>query len=174
MKLNLKELLGDNYRDGMSIEDVLGMEVDVPDGDGNTKKRLDEVSKESAARKKELRSKDVTIEELTKQVNALTRENTIGKRTGIFAGMGYGTEQAAAAATATATLSEEDFEAFVGAQREMFKAQHANDQRKMDDPAPGKPGNGSTLTREVLNGMSIDQMQAAFESDQKGFMDATS
>ena len=174
MKLNLKELLGDNYRDGMTIEDVLGMDVDVPDGDGNTKKRLDEVSKESAARKKELRSKDATIEELTETVNALKRENTIGKRTGIFAEMGYGTEQAAAAAEATATLSEEDFEAFVGAQREVFKAQKANNQRKMDDPAPSKPGSGNELTSAMLANMSLDQMQSAYESDPKGFMAATS
>ena len=57
---DLKSLLGDKYKDGMTIEDILALDVDEPKADtsayDNLKKRFDEVASEAAGYKKQLRA----------------------------------------------------------------------------------------------------------------------
>ena len=57
---DLKSLLGDKYKEGMTIEDILALEVEEPKADtsayDNLKKRFDEVASEAAGYKKQLRA----------------------------------------------------------------------------------------------------------------------
>ena len=54
---DLKELLGDKYKEGMTIEDIMSLEVEEPKADtsayDNLKKRFDEVASEAANYKKQ-------------------------------------------------------------------------------------------------------------------------
>ena len=57
---DLKALLGDKYTEGMTIEDLLALEVDEPKTNTaayeSLKKRFDEVASEAAGYKKQLRA----------------------------------------------------------------------------------------------------------------------
>ncbi len=56
---DLKSLLGDKYKEGMTIEEVMKLEVDMPKNDTayeNLKRRFDEVASEAANFKKQLRA----------------------------------------------------------------------------------------------------------------------
>ena len=57
---DLKTLLGDKYQEGMTIEELMELEVEEPKPDTaayeNLKKRFDEVASEAASYKKQIRA----------------------------------------------------------------------------------------------------------------------
>lgn len=57
---DLKSLLGDKYKEGMTVEEVMNLDVEMPKPDNsaydNLKKRFDEVASEAANFKKQLRA----------------------------------------------------------------------------------------------------------------------
>ena len=57
---DLKALLGDKYQEGMTIEELMELEVEEPKADtsayDNLKKRFDEVASEAASYKKQIRA----------------------------------------------------------------------------------------------------------------------
>ena len=97
---DLKSLLGDKYTEGMTIEDVLALDVEAPKADtteyDKLKKRFDEVASELASSKKQLRANMTEAEQkaladaelleaVTLQVDesTLTGEPVCGKTTNI-------------------------------------------------------------------------------------------
>ena len=57
---DLKTLLGDKYKEGMTLDEILGVEIEAPKADttayDNLKKRFDEVASEAANYKNQLRA----------------------------------------------------------------------------------------------------------------------
>jgi hypothetical protein len=118
--MNLKELLGDKYKDGMTIEEIIALDVEEPkvskvEDDAEfikLKESLTSSNKEAAELKRQLQSKMTEQEKaetmaaekqaaIETELAELRRVNTISDNTAKFTGLGYKLEDAKAIAIAT-------------------------------------------------------------------------
>ena len=132
---DLKSLLGDKYTEGMTIEDVLSLEVEEPKADtsayDNLKKRFDEVASEAAGYKKQLRANMTEAEqkaaadaeklaEIVAERDKLKAEKAIAENAKGLVAIGY--DEALATEVATA-LHNGDAATVIKAQAKFVDAQ---------------------------------------------------
>ena len=166
---DLKSLLGDKYKDGMTIEDILALDVDEPKADtsayDNLKKRFDEVASEAAGYKKQLRANMSEAEkkaaedaekyaEIVAERDKLKAEKAIAENAKGLVAIGY--DDALATEVATA-LYNGDAATVIKAQAKFVDAQKkavlANAVK--DTPVPPAGGeSGTVMTKDKLRSMS--------------------
>ena len=176
---DLKSLLGDKYTDGMTIEDILALEVEEPKADtsayDNLKKRLDEVMSEAAGYKKQLRSNMTEAEqkaaadaekyaEIVAERDKLKAEKAIAENAKGLVAIGYDETLATEVATA---LHNGDAATVIKAQAKFVDAQKkavlADAVKETPVPPAGGDG-GNVVTKEKLKAMSPAER---FEFSQK-------
>lgn len=165
--MELKELLGSAYKEGMTVEEIELALADIvlPSSDEETQKlrnALTKANSEAAKLKKELRSKtsdqemkelesQSQLEELKEKYDALLKETTLAKNKANLIALGY--EEKLAEDTAKAMLDGDTSKLF--ANQKKFK--DAIEKQVKDDLMKGTPeptgGNGNTkLTKDdILN-----------------------
>ena len=176
---DLKSLLGDKYTEGMTIEDILALDVEAPKADtaayDNLKKRLDEVASEAAGYKKHFRANMSEAEqkaladaeekkELQEKVAKLESEKAIAENAKGLVAIGYdealATEVATALHNGDAATVIKAHAKFVDAQKKAVLADAVK-----ETPVPPAGGDGGTvMTKEKLRALSP---AARFEFSQK-------
>ena len=166
---DLKTLLGDKYQEGMTIEELMELEVEEPKADtsayDNLKKRFDEVASEAASYKKQIRATmseaeqkaAQDAEELAKVLEEnkqLKSEKAIAENAKGLVAIGYDETLANEVATA---LFNGDAATVIKAQAKFVDAQKKSvlaDAVK-ETPVPPAAGEGGiTMTKENLRKMS--------------------
>ena len=176
---DLKSLLGDKYKEGMTIEEIMALEVEEPKADttayDNLKKRFDEVASEAAGYKKQLRANMTEAEQkaqveaeekatLLKELEELRAANKIAENAKGLVAIGYDEKLATEVATA---LYKGDAETVIKAQAKFVDAQKKAviaDAVKNTPVPPAGDNGGSTITKETLRSMSPAQI---YEFSQK-------
>ena len=158
---DLRSLLGDDYKEGMTLEDINKaleakelVEKSVMDG-FVPKTLLDKASSEAADYKKRWKATQTAQEQtaiedkerteaLETQVASLKRENQLTKFQGEYLGMGYKPEDAAKIATAMADGDTETvFSLTKQHQESIKKTVEAELMKNMGTPPAGQGGSGS-------------------------------
>ena len=165
---DLKSLLGDKYKEGMSLEDLLALEVEAPKADLTgmiSKEHFDKVASEAASYKKQLRAtmseaEAKAAEEAEKYAaivaerDKLKAEKAVAENAKGLVAIGYSEEVATEVATA---LFEGDFATVIKAQAkfvdEQRKAAVAESVKQMPVP-PAAGESGSVMTKEKLREMT--------------------
>ena len=175
---DLKSLLGDKYKDGMTIEDILALDVDEPKADtsayDNLKKRFDEVASEAAGYKKQLRANMSEAEkkaaedaekyaEIVAERDKLKAEKAIAENAKGLVAIGYDDALATEVATAlyngdSATVIKAQAK-FVDAQKKAVLADAVKD---TPVPPAGNEG-GKTLTKAEFVKMSLNEQMEVYE-----------
>lgn len=166
---DLKSLLGDKYKDGMTIEDILTLEVEEPKADtaayDNLKKRFDEVASEAAGYKKQLRANMSEAEqkaaadaekyaEIVAERDQLKAEKAIAENAKGLVAIGY--DEALATEVATA-LHKGDAATVIKAQAKFVDAQKKAvlaDAVKATPVPPAGGDGGNVVTKDKLKAMS--------------------
>ena len=175
---NLKSLLGDKYTEGMTIEDILSLEVEEPKADtsayDNLKKRLDEVMSEAAGYKKQIRANMTEAEqkaaadaekyaEIVAERDQLKQEKAIAENAKGLVAIGYDEKLATEVATA---LYNGDAKTVIAAQAKFVDAQKkavlAEDVKSTPVP-PVDNGGEKALTKDEFKKMSLDEQMAVYE-----------
>ena len=169
--MNVKDLLGDAYTEGMSAEDMItALEgITLPTDDSaeidRLKTALSKSNTEAANYKKQLKEKMSAeeikakedaerIEELTKERDALLREKTVAGHKAKYISLGY--DESLANDTAEA-LANGEFEKVFANQKKHTEAVEKKIRAEVLKTTP-KPegGTGSeTITKEIFSKMSI-------------------
>lgn len=160
--MDIKALLGESYKEGMTVEELTAAleAVEVPE-DKQLKDSITRLSRENAEKKRENRTQATAIEELQSQLSALQRENAISKHTASFLDMGYDREAALASATALAdgdipTLMEQQGKFLQGYQAKV----KAELMKRTPAPVPDAPGyQPGDMTREAFSRLTLAQKQ---------------
>lgn len=166
---DLKSLLGDKYKEGMTIEEIMALEVEEPKADtsayDNLKKRFDEVASEAAGYKKQLRANMTEAEqkaaadaeklaEIVAERDQLKQEKAIAENAKGLVAIGYDEKLATEVATA---LYNGDANTVIKAQAKFVDAQKkailAEAVRETPVPPAGDNG-GSVITKEKFRAMS--------------------
>ena len=175
---DLKTLLGDKYTEGMTIEELMELEVEVPKPDTsayeNLKKRLDEVASEAANYKKQLRANMSEAEkkaaedaekyaEIVAERDRLKAEKAIAEYEKGLVAIGYDEKLATEVATA---LHNGDAITVIKAQAKFVDAQKkavlADAVKESPVPPAGNEG-GKTLTKAEFAKMSLNEQMEVFE-----------
>ena len=175
---DLKSLLGDKYKEGMTIEEIMALEVEEPKADttayDNLKKRLDEVMSEAAGYKKQLRSNMSEAEqkaaadaekyaEIVAERDQLKAEKAMAEYAKGLVAIGY--DEALATEVATA-LHNGDAETVIKAQAKFVDAQKkavlAEAVKETPVPPAGNEG-GKTLTKTEFAKMSLNEQMEVYE-----------
>ncbi len=170
---DLKSLLGDKYKEGMTIEEVMSLDVEMPKPDNsaydNLKKRFDEVASEAANFKKQLRANmseaeqkaAADAEELAKIVaerDQLKQEKAIAENAKGLVAIGYDESLATEVATA---LYNGDAATVIKAQAKFVDAQKkavlADAVKETPAPPASWNDNDAIMTKEKLREMSPAQ-----------------
>ena len=177
---DLKSLLGDKYTDGMTIEDILALEVEEPKADtsayDNLKKRFDEVMSEAAGYKKQIRANMTEAElkaqadaeekaALVKELEELRAANKIAENAKGLVAIGYDEKLATEVATA---LYNGDAETVIKAQAKFVDAQKKavlSDAVKQTPIPPVDNGGGKTLTKAEFSKMSLNEQMEVYEKN---------
>lgn len=175
---DLKSLLGDKYKEGMTIEEIMSLDVETPKADtsayDNLKKRFDEVASEAANYKKQLRANmseaeqkaAADAEELAKIVaerDQLKQEKIIAENAKGLVAIGYDETLATEVATA---LYNGDAATVIKAQAKFVDAQKKAVLAEAVKETPVPPVNnegGKTLTRAEFSKMSLDEQMEVYE-----------
>ena len=167
--VDLKSLLGDKYTEGMTIEDLLALEVEEPKADTaayeSLKKRFDEVASEAAGYKKQLRAHMSEVEqkaaeeaekfaEIVAERDKLKAEKAIAENAKGLIAIGYDEKLATEVATALLTGDTETVikaqAKFVDAQKKAVLAEAVK-----NTPIPPAAGEGGVgMTKEALRKLS--------------------
>lgn len=165
---DLKSLLGDKYTEGMTIEDVLSLEVDEPQIDMSkfvSKELYDKAASDTANYKKQLRANMSEAEqkaaadaekyaEIVAERDKLKEEKAIAENAKGLVAIGYDETLATEVATA---LYKGDAETVIKAQAKFVDAQKkavlAAAVKETPVPPAGGDG-GSEVTKEKLRAMS--------------------
>lgn len=171
--MNLKEVLGDAYKEGMTFEEIESALKDVTIPEDNSaelerlKAALSKSNSEAAGYKKQLREK-MTVDEQEKQkereereelqnkYDKLLRESVISKNKAKLIALGY--EEALADETAEAMADGDSEKVFANQQKHLasFEKKIRADALK-DTPKPTPDGDGKTMTLEKLR--KLDPME---------------
>ena len=173
---DLKSLLGDKYKEGMTIEDIMSLEVETDNSAyDNLKKRLDEVASEAANYKKQLRANMSEAEqkaaadaekyaEIVAERDKLKAEKAIAEYAKGLVAIGYDDSLATEVATA---LHNGDAATVIKAQAKFVDAQKKAvlaDAVKETPVPPAGGESGTVMTKEKLKAMSP---AARYEFSQK-------
>lgn len=167
---DLKSLLGDKYTEGMTIEELLGVDIEVPKADtteyDKLKKRLDEVASEAARYKKEARATMSEAEQkaladaeelakIVKERDELLADKKIAENEKSLLAIGYDEKLAAEVAKA---LYSGDSATVIAATAKFVEIQKKEADAKAVKDTPVPPvdnGNGVVMTKEKLQSMSV-------------------
>ena len=175
---DLKALLGDKYKEGMTIEELMALEVEEPKPDttayDNLKKRFDEVASEAAGYKKQLRASMSEAEQkaladaeemksLKEEVAQLREEKSIAENSKGLVAIGYDEKTANEVATA---FLKGDFATVLKAQTAFVDAQKkaviAEAVKGTPEPPSGN-GGANVLTKEQFKKMNINEQLEVYE-----------
>ena len=166
---DLKTLLGDQYKEGMTLEEIMNLEVEMPKPDtsayDNLKKRFDEVASEAANYKKQLRANMTEAEQkaaadaekyanMEAELEKLKADNAIAENAKGLVAIGY--EESVANEVASA-LFHGDAKAVIQAQGKFVEAQKKAVLAEALKNTPVPPAAGATgteMTKEHLRKMS--------------------
>ena len=174
---DLKTLLGDKYKEGMTIEELMALEVEEPKPDttayDNLKKRFDEVASEAAGYKKQLRANMSEAEQkaladaealkaLQDEVAQLREEKSIAENSKGLVAIGYDEKTANEVATA---FLKGDFTTVIKAQTAFVDAQKkaviAEAVKTTPEPPAGNDA-AKTLTKEQFRKMSLSEQMKVY------------
>ena len=174
---DLKSLLGDKYTEGMTIEDILSLEVEEPQIDMSkfvSKELYDKAASDTANYKKQLRANMSEAEqkaaadaeklaEIVAERDQLKQEKAIAENAKGLVAIGYDEKTATEVATA---LYNGDAKAVINAQAKFVDAQKkavlAEDVKATPIP-PVDNGGSKTLTKAEFSKMSLDEQMAVYE-----------
>ena len=165
---DLKSLLGDKYKEGMTIEDILSLEVEEPQIDMSkfvSKELYDKAASDTANYKKQLRANMSEAEqkaaadaekyaEIVAERDKLKAEKAIAEYAKCLVAIGYDDNIATEVATA---LHNGDAETVIKAQAKFVDAQKKSvlAEAVKETPVPPAGGESSTaMTKEKLRAMS--------------------
>lgn len=174
---DLKSLLGDKYTEGMTIEDILSLEVEEPPIDMSkfvSKELYDKAASDTANYKKQLRANMSEAEqkaaadaeklaEIMAERDQLKQEKAIAENAKGLVAIGYDEKLATEVATA---LYKGDAETVIKAQAKFVDAQK---KAVLADAVKGTPeppidnNSGKTLTKEEFSKMSLAEQMAVYE-----------
>lgn len=168
--MNLKEVLGDAYKDGMTFEEVeTALEsVTIPEDNsaeiGRLKNALSKSNSEAAGYKKQLREKmtedeqkkqkeQEEREELQNKYDKLLRESVIAKNKAKLVALGY--EEALADETAEAMADGDSDKVFANQQKHLASFEKkVRAEALKDTPKPTPDGDSKTMTLEKFRKLS--------------------
>ena len=170
--MNIKEILKDKYKDGMTSEEILkALEtVELEDSTkelDKVKKALDNATSEAANYKKQLRDKltdeerakaeqDQQLQELKNQLDVLQREKALAEHKAQYVGLGYDEQLAESSAKA---LIENDFTTLFSNQKSFLEAYNKKVEADLlkGTPRPSSNGNPQTVTQEQFDNFTYKQ-----------------
>lgn len=172
---DLKSLLGDKYTEGMTIEDILALEVEEPQIDMSkfvSKELYDRAASDTANYKKQLRANMSEAEQkaaadaeryanLEEELKQLKADKAIAENAKGLVAIGYDEKLATEVATA---LYNGDAETVIRAQAKFVDAQKKSvlaDAVK-NTPVPPAGDGGKTLTKEEFSKMSLDEQMKVY------------
>lgn len=168
--MNLKEVLGDAYKDGMTFEEVeTALEsVTIPEDNSaeieRLKNALSKSNSEAAGYKKQLREKmtedeqkkqkeQEEREELQNKYDKLLRESVIAKNKAKLVALGY--EEALADETAEAMADGDSDKVFANQQKHLASFEKkVRAEALKDTPKPTPDGDSKTMTLEKFRKLS--------------------
>jgi hypothetical protein len=171
--MNIKDLLGDAYKEGMSVEDIEKAlkDIDLPTDNSaeidRLKTALSKSNSEAADYKKQLREKlsaeelkakedAEKWEEIVKERDALLREKTIATHKAKFLSIGY--DENLATETAEAMANGELDKVFTNQKKHLDAVEKKIRADVLKDTPKPEGGNGSeTITKEKLRGMTAGE-----------------
>ena len=174
---DLKSLLGDKYKEGMTIEDILSLEVEEPQIDMSkfvSKELYDKAASDTANYKKQLRANMSEAEqkaaadaeklaEIVAERDQLKQEKAIAENAKGLVAIGYDEKLATEVATA---LYNGDTDTVIKAQAKFVDAQKKAVLAEAVKETPVPPvdnGDGKTLTKAEFSKMSLAEQMAVFE-----------
>lgn len=167
----IKDLLGDSYKEGMTVEDIekalAGIELPTDNSAeiDRLKNALSKSNSEAAEYKKQLREKmsaeevkakedAETIEELKKERDALLREKTIASHKAKYLALGY--DEKLATETAEAMVSGELDKVFANQKKHIETVEKKIRADVLKETPSPEGGKGSdTMTKEKFSKMDI-------------------
>ena len=168
--MNIKDLLKDAYKEGMSVEDIekalegIEMPTDNSAEIDRLKAALSKSNSEAADYKKQLREKMSAEElktkedaekwdELIKERDALLREKTLAGHKVKYLALGY--DEKLATETAEAMVSGDLDKVFANQEKHLKSVEKKIREDVLKDTPKPEGGNGSdTMTKEKLRGMT--------------------
>lgn len=147
--MDLKALLGDKYKEDMTVAEMLEAVKDIDPTAGMVKKDLlDKAASEAAKFKKELAAKQTDDEKakeeqerIANRLAELEKEKTVSEHRARLLGLGY--EETLAAETAKA-LADGDMETVFSNQKKHLEAQEKAIKAKLLDDTPKPPAPGAS------------------------------
>jgi actin-related protein len=170
-QMNIKDLLKDAYKEGMSVEEIESAleNIDLPTDNSaeidRLKAALSKSNSEAADYKKQLREKMSAeevkakedadkIEELIKERDALLREKTVAAHKANYLALGY--EEKLASETAEAMTNGELEKVFANQKKHLEAVEKKIRADVLKDTPKPEGGNGSdTITKEKFSKMPI-------------------
>ena len=166
---DLKSLLGDKYKEGMTVDEIMALDIAAPSMDMTdfiSKKRFDEVASEAANYKKQLRASmseaEAKAAEKAEEFAAIVAERdqlkekmAIAESSKRLIAIGYDDKLATEVATA---LYKGDAEAVIAAQAKFVDAQKKSviaDAVKNTPKPPVDNNGGKTLTKAEFSKMTL-------------------
>lgn len=174
---DLKAFLGDMYKEGMTVEELMALEIEEPKIDTSkyvSKELYDKAASDTANYKKQLRASMTEAEqkaladaeelkELKEKLTQLETEKTIVENSKGLVAIGYDEKTANEVATA---FLKGDFAAVINAQVKFVDAQKkaviADAVKGTPRPPVGNDG-GNVLTKEQFKKMNINEQLEVFE-----------
>ena len=173
---DLKTLLGDKYTEGMSIDDLMALEIEEPKVDMSkfvSKEVFDKTASEAANYKKQARATMSEAEqkaladaekyaEIVAERDKLLAEKTIAENSSGLVALGYDEKTAKEVAAA---FMNGDFATVLSAQAKFVDAQKKSviaDAVKETPKPPVNNGDGKTLTKAEFSKMSLNEQMRVF------------
>ena len=171
--MNIKDLLKDAYKEGMTVEDIENAlkDIDLPTDNSaeidRLKTALSKSNSEAADYKKQLREKMSAeevkakedaekIEELIKERDALLREKTVAGHKAKYLALGY--DESLAGDTAEAMANGEIDKVFANQKKHLEAVEKKIRADVLKDTPKPEGGNGSdTMTKEKFLKMPINE-----------------
>ena len=183
---NLKELLGDKYKEGMTIEELMNLDVEEPQVDMSkfvSKELYDKAASDTANYKKQLRANMSEAEqkaaadaekyaEIVAERDKLKAEKAIAENAKGLVAIGYDENLANEVATAllngdAATVIKAQAK-FVDAQKKAVLAEAVK-----ETPVPPVGNESKTITKEQFNKMSLNEQLEVFNKTPELYKELT-
>lgn len=174
---DLKAFLGDMYKEGMTVEELMALEIEEPKIDTSkyvSKELYDKAASDTANYKKQLRASmseseqkaladAEKLKELEDELTQLKTEKTIAENSSGLVAIGYDEKTAKEVATA---FMKGDFAAVINAQAKFVDAQKkaviADAVKETPRPPVGNDS-GTALTKEQFKKMNVKEQLEVFE-----------
>lgn len=169
--MDLKAVLGENFKEDMTAEEICKAMADIDPTKGFIKKdQFDKTASELAAAKKALAAKMTEDEaktaaemakaaELEEKYNLLLKESTVSKHKAKFLGLGY--DEKLAEGTAQA-LADGDYDTMVKNQATHMQTRESALKAELLKQTPAPPAGGGTspvITKEQFDKMTYAQRE---------------